>query len=167
MELIVGIGEIQVSRTDDDLIKTFSLASCLGVVMYAPRIQAMAMAHMLLPCSPNKGAETNDKPARYVDTGMDALINMFQYRLGVKVQELNISVFGGAEASMCNHYNVSERNIEAVKYALKKHGLKTNRMETGGAVARTLTGYSRDGRIHVTPVHIGMQHCENLKGACL
>ncbi len=157
MEFIVGIGQIAVSRTDDDRLKTFALASCLGVVMYAPRLQTMAMAHMLLPSVLNNQAEAVVKPAQYVDTGIDALVNVFQHRLGVGRNELKVSVFGGAEAGICNHYNVSERNIEAAKTALKKHGLKADRMETGGIFARTLTGYARDGHIEVTPVPMGMQ----------
>ncbi|MEN1759852.1 chemotaxis protein CheD [Anoxynatronum sibiricum] len=157
MEFIVGIGQMAVSRTNNDRMRTFALASCLGVVMYAPEIQTLAMAHMLLPSSRNHEAEALVKPAQYVDTGIDALVNVFQNRLGVKKQELVVSVFGGAEAGICQHYNVSAQNIEAAITALKKHQLKVDRMETGGIFARTITGYSCDGHVEVTCVPMMMK----------
>ena len=167
MELVVGIGEIAVSRTNDDLIKTFSLASCLGVVMYAPRIKTMAMAHMLLPNSPEHGGEVEGKPAQYVDKGIDVMVNLFRYKLGMDVKDLSVSVFGGADAGICSYYNVSERNIEAVKTALHKHGLRAVRMETGGNYARTIIGYSKDGHVQVKPVLMGMNHQEMNGRACI
>lgn len=167
MEFVVGIGEIVVSRTENDIIKTYALASCLGVIMYVPRLQTMAMAHMLLPSSANLQKETVARPAQYVDTGIDAMVNLFQHRLGVERKELRVSVFGGAESEICNHYNVSERNIETAKATLKKHGLQADRMETGGPYARTLTGYSRDGHIQVTQVLMGLTYRGNQKSACL
>lgn len=167
MEFVVGIGEIAVSQTDDDLIRTFSLASCLGVVMYAPRIKTMAMAHMLLPNSPKHGGDVDQKPARYVDKGMDSMVNLFKHKLGIDGKELEVSVFGGAEAGICSHYNVSEQNIEAVKAALNKYGMRAVRMETGGNYARTITGYSNDGHIQVTPVLMGMNEHEVKGRACV
>jgi len=163
MEFSVGIGEIAVSQTKDDLIKTYALASCLGVVMYAPRLHTMAMAHMLLPSAQKHRAEAAVKPAQYVDTGMEALVHLFQYRLGVDPQELQVSVFGGAAGGMCSHYKVSENNIEAAKAALKKHGLRADRMETGGVYARTLTGYARDGHVQVTQVRMGLHYVDTQK----
>ena len=163
MEFVVGIGEIAVSRTHDDLFKTFSLASCLGVVMYAPRFKTMAMGHMLLPYSPEHGGKVDGKPAQYVDKGIDAMVNLFRYKLGVDGKELEVSVFGGANAGICSHYNVSERNIEAARATLAKHGMRTVRIETGGNYARTLTGYSQNGHIQVTPVFMGM-HNQEIKG---
>ena len=164
MEFTVGIGEMAVGKGFDDTIKTFSLASCLGVVMYAPQIHTMAMAHMLLPSSLNHPAEAAVKPARYVDTGIDALVHLFQNRLGIERKALKVSVFGGAEAGLCSHYNVSERNIEAARAILKKYGMKTERMEVGGHFARTLTGYSKDGYIQVTAVQMGKHHSISKKG---
>ena len=156
MELFVGIGEIGVSKNEHDIIRTYSLASCVGVVMYAPGIRTMAMAHMLLPSPSNQENDMSNKPAMYVNTGFDALLRVFRDRLGIPKDELQVSIFGGAKSKTCHYYDIGASNVMAAKAALKEHGMRAYRLETGGDYARTLTGYSRNGHVEVTPVRIGV-----------
>lgn len=157
MEHVIGIGDLVFSHSPEDTIKTYSLSSCIGVVMYVPGKRIMAMAHMLLPAGGDLKGKTLKRPARYVDTGIKEMILKFNSTYGVETRRLQVSVFGGSDAGLCNHYKVSERNIVSAKDTLARYGIKPVRMDTGGTYARTLTAYVHNGHIHVDRVRIGLK----------
>lgn len=157
MEHVIGIGDLVFSHCPEDTIKTYSLASCIGVVMYAPGKKIMAMAHMLLPVGKDLKGIPHQRPARYVDTGINEMIFKFNSTYGIETHRLKVSVFGGSDAGLCNHYKVSERNIASAQDTLARYGIKPFMMDTGGTYARTLTAYVHTGHVHVDKVRIGLK----------
>jgi len=51
MVKIIGIGEYAISSSEDDIIKTYALASCVGLVVYNPIAKIVGMVHIALPDS--------------------------------------------------------------------------------------------------------------------
>lgn len=49
MDSIVGIGEFAISNRPEDTIKTFSLGSCIAVVIYDKIQKVAGMAHIAMP----------------------------------------------------------------------------------------------------------------------
>lgn len=48
---IVGVGDMIVSNDPEDIIVTYALGSCLGVVIYDPVANVGGMLHAMLPDS--------------------------------------------------------------------------------------------------------------------
>ncbi|MCL2003387.1 MAG: chemotaxis protein CheD [Oscillospiraceae bacterium] len=148
MEHVVGIGGYAVSNGPDDIIKTFALATCIGLVYYSMRKRVLAMAHIQLPvCRAMNGS---DKPSRFADVAPEFLLNEMTAKHGVTGREILISLYGGVESiSPGDCFNIGEKNLAEVKNALKKLGLIYNEADTGGHESRTLVAHTSTGIVEV------------------
>jgi chemotaxis protein CheD len=149
MEYIIGIGEYKIINNPEDVIKTFALSSCIGIVFYCQRNNLMAMVHIALPDSNIDLAGAKKLPGKYADTAIDFLYNYFCIKNMIKKNELQISIFGGAVSAQKDFFKIGERNIEAVKKHLKSKGLSIMYEDIGGRVSRTLVAYANTGSIEV------------------
>lgn len=148
MEYVVGIGGFAVSGTPDDVIKTFALSTCVGLVYYSMRKRAMAMAHIQLPTCRSMSA--GDKPSRFADMAPEFLLTEMRQKHGVTQREVLISLYGGIDSkgeSDC--FRIGEKNLANVKDALRKLGLVYNEVDTGGQESRTLVAYASTGIVEV------------------
>lgn len=149
MDLIVGIGEYAISKNKDDSIKTFALASCIAVTAYCPEMKVAGMAHIALP-TPNQEGEYTDRPCYYASSAVPLLINKICRDYGCTKDKLEINFFGGAKSIRDNDvFKIGERNITAVKNALKCLNIKYRTTETGGVYSRTLQMDVSTGRIEM------------------
>ena len=48
MKVIVGISDMKVSSANDDVLITYSLGSCLGVIIYDPVAHVAGLLHSML-----------------------------------------------------------------------------------------------------------------------
>ena len=51
MNITVGIADMQVSNDPDAMLVTYSLGSCIGVMIYDPVVRVGGMLHYMLPDS--------------------------------------------------------------------------------------------------------------------
>ena len=51
MKIIVGISDMKVSNKPDDVLITYSLGSCIGVVIWDPMVKVGGLLHYMLPDS--------------------------------------------------------------------------------------------------------------------
>lgn len=148
MEHIVGIGGYAVAGGPDDVIKTFALSTCVGLIFYSMRKRVMGLAHIQLPNSRSMGAE--DTPGRFADTAPGLLAHEMAQKFGVTPRELLISLYGGVDAkndSDC--FRIGEKNLATVKSVLRAMGLVYSDVDTGGQDSRTLVGYVSSGIVEV------------------
>lgn len=92
MDNYVGLGEIKISSTPGDVIKTFALASCVTVTAYCPITQTAGMIHIVLPdrsCSVDGNIMC---PAYYAVTGVPLLIQQMISH-GCRKKDLIINVY--------------------------------------------------------------------------
>ncbi len=147
MEHIVGIGGFAVSKSPDDVIKTFALSTCVGLVLYSLRKRVMGMAHIQLPECRTMGP--GDKPSRFANTAPEFLIKEMQ-RYAVTPRELLISLYGGIDAKGENDcFRIGEKNLHNVKTTLRAMGLAYKEVDTGGQESRTLVAYASTGIVEV------------------
>ena len=149
MELVVGMGEYIVSDQEDDVIRTFALASCVAVTVYSPIRRAAGMIHVVLPFPPG-GKDMPKPPEYFAITGVPLLINAMWTKYGCRREELLIQMFGGADS--INHqdiYMVGKKNIDTVKNALLNMGLTIKKADLRGRESRTLEMSVKTGEVKV------------------
>jgi len=93
---VVGIGEFQVSDDPEEILVTYSLGSCVGVVVYEPFRRVGGMLHFMLPDSEINLERAREKPGVFADTGIPLLLQSCR-ALGADLKKLQVKLVGGAE----------------------------------------------------------------------
>ena len=146
--LSVGIGEIKISNSPDDVLIAYGLGSCIGVLLYDPEIKLAGAIHVLLANSSID--RVLDNPAKFADTGIPLLLSMLEAKGGIK-SRYKVAIAGGAQ--MFNipfgkpEFNIGLKNSIAVKEALAKAGLNIARENTGGKEGKTIKLFVKDGKM--------------------
>lgn len=138
MNLIVGIGDIKISKSPD-IITTIGLGSCIGITMYDPIMKIGGLAHIMLPDSLLL-PEVKD-PLKFADLAIPILLNELQIR-GASRVNLRAKIAGGASmfkfADQSIIMNIGERNGEAVRNKLREQGVVLTSIDIGGEKGRTM-----------------------------
>jgi chemotaxis protein CheD len=148
VEHVVGIGAYAVSGSPEDIIKTFALGTCVGLVYYSMRQRALAMAHIQLPiCRAMSGG---DKPSRFADIAPEFLLKEMQKKHSVTPREVLISLYGGIDSKGAGDcFRIGEKNLEQTRDALRRLGLAYKEVDVGGQESRTLVAYTSTGIVEV------------------
>ncbi|MCL2082080.1 MAG: chemotaxis protein CheD [Oscillospiraceae bacterium] len=147
MEYVVGIGAYAVAGDPEDIIKTFALSTCVGLVCYSMRKRVMGMAHIQLPSA--RAMHQGDKPSRFADIAPGFLVKEMMEKHSLTKREILVSLYGGVDAKMNDCFRIGEKNLTAVKLALKNLGMRYNEVDTGGQESRTLIAYNATGIVEV------------------
>ncbi len=149
MDLVVGMGEYLVTDKEEDIIRTFALASCVAVTAYSPFKKAAGMIHVVLPV-PLDIRDRMERPGYFAETGIPLMINVMCRKYGLKKEELYIHMYGGADSMLPRDiFNVGKKNIDAVKQALLGMGLWIQKADLRGSESRTITMDVRTGSVDV------------------
>ena len=140
---------MKVTKDDSVVLTCLGLGSCVGMAAYDPVSKVAGMAHIVLPRSDGRSG----LPAKFADTAIPALVDEM-CKLGALQSRLVFKIAGGAHMSVSpgagNLFKTGERNVEATKELLAKHGLRLVASDTGGSHGRTLCLSVGDGRVTVT-----------------
>ena len=145
--IAVGIGRIEFSNDRDDVLVAYGLGSCVAVSIFDPATHLAGLAHVLLPASEGR-TPSADEPARFADTGIEALIDGMVARGSVAARCL-VKAAGGASVLGQAHggkFKIGERNAEAIKQQLLRHGLRLSASALGGTHGRTLELHVASGK---------------------
>lgn len=135
---IVGIGEYIISSEKEDVIKTYSLGSCVAMTIYCPKRKISGMAHIALPSAINE-QDLIDRPAHFADTAISLMLNKFCYTYGCSTNDLQIGIFGGALSLRKNDsFKIGLRNVQSIKSILSSKGIPISMDDTGGYCSRTI-----------------------------
>ena len=149
MEHVVGMGDYTISNREDDILRTFSLASCVAVTAYSPLKRIAGMIHVVLPAI-LAHMDGRERASYFAETGVPLLISDMCYKYGCRKEELQIQLFGGADSIMEQDiFNIGQKNIHAVKLALNKLGLAVFKEDLRGNDSRTITMDVKTGFIEV------------------
>lgn len=144
----IRVGVADMATTDDDRsIVTSGLGSCVAVVLYDGDGRG-GLLHAMLPGAP----EDTDTEAKYVDTGIPAMIDELK-SLGANPNTLKAKVAGGA--SMLNLGNgspVGEKNVDATKAVLADLGIDLEDTRTGGDAGRSVAFDPTTGTVTIRRV---------------
>lgn len=146
----VGIGQMAVSKDPTEVLVAYGLGSCIGVTVWDPQVRVAGLVHVLLPDSEGRRSDARE-PARFADTGIDALIERV-VAAGAVPRRLVVKVAGGAAVlgpANAEKFKIGERNAEAIHRRLKRHGLCPAATESGGVKGRTLEMHVATGKTFV------------------
>ncbi|SEF61987.1 chemotaxis protein CheD [Bryocella elongata] len=145
-QLVVGIGDCQVSADPQCTLITYALGSCIAVAVYDPVTKVGGLLHYLLPDSNIDLEKAQKNPFMFGDTGIPELFHR-AYRMGAQKQRLIVSVAGGAQVMSSEYFNIGKRNQLVAKKVLWRAGVLVRHEETGGESSRTLRMELATGQI--------------------
>lgn len=138
MRQIVGVADMKVSNRPEESVITYSLGSCIGLVIYDPVVRVGGILHYMLPESSIDKQKAAAKPFMFADTGIPRLFKT-AYQFGAKKQRMNIYVAGGAEIlDQKGIFNIGKRNYMALKKMFFKNNVIIDRQDVGGHTNRTV-----------------------------
>lgn len=143
----VGMADLNVCKSPDGLT-TLGLGSCVGICLRDPVSKVGGLAHAMLPDS--KQIENNSNRYKFVDTGIDDLINKMLL-LGANKSRLEAKIAGGAQMfafqNRSDMVRVGERNVESAKKILRMLGIPLKAEDTGLNYGRTIIFYPETGEL--------------------
>lgn len=144
---VVSISAMEVSRSPDDVLVTYSLGSCIGVAAFDPQAHIGGLIHCLLPhanASPEKAAEN---PYMFVSSGVVEMVKKLM-KMGASRERLILKAAGGSKMMQVNNlFDVGARNTEALKKLLAHNNIRLKASDFGGNIPRTMYLYMDDGRV--------------------
>lgn len=140
---------MRASNDPSDTIMTYSLGSCIGLVIYDPVAVAGGILHFMLPESKLDAVKAANKPFMFADTGIPRLFKEV-YKYDGKKSRMKIYVFGGAEIlDQKGFFNIGKRNYMALKKIFFKNRVIMDREDVGGNVNRTIRLDMKTGDVFI------------------
>jgi chemotaxis protein CheD len=147
---VVGISDRKVASAPDSIV-TYALGSCVGVALYDASSKIGGLAHIMLPDSGMvRDAEVNRM--KFADTGVADLVSEMVAR-GAVCGGVTAKIAGGS-----NMFRISDgsllgsiggRNVDSVRAALDRLGIKIVAEDVGRDYGRTLTFDLMTGKVRV------------------
>ena len=150
--IILGVGDLGVSNTPGDVIKTLALGSCVSVVLLEPRTRSVGMVHVALPESSIDRAKAMATPGYFADTGFFALLDAMKHISCLQNEKsFIVKMVGGAQVlDPHNTFNIGKRNELALKKMLWTLGMGVQAEDVGGHISRSIAVDVDTGRIVIT-----------------
>jgi chemotaxis protein CheD len=148
-DLIVGISDLKVSNNTDDVIITYALGSCIGIVVYDPIAKVGGLLHYMLPDSTLDKNKARENPEMFADTGIPLLFKSC-YKYGADKKRMVVKVAGGASIlDDTNFFRIGQKNIMAMRKIFWKNNVLIDAEDTGLNYNRTVRLEMATGRVFV------------------
>ncbi|MBU0969264.1 MAG: chemotaxis protein CheD [Proteobacteria bacterium] len=149
MKQIVGVADMKVSNKTEESIITYSLGSCIGLVVYDPVVKVGGILHYMLPESSIDTEKAAARPYMFADSGIPRLFKT-AYALGAVKHRMMVYVAGGAEIlDQGGFFNIGKRNYMALKKLFFKNNVIIHKQDVGGNTNRTVRLEIATGEIYV------------------
>jgi len=133
-------------------LKSYSLGSCVGLVLWDPKKKIGAMAHILLPDSKNSRPSTTS--AKFARPAVEILIEKLCQK-GCARERLVAKMAGGANmfpkkfnpAQEILGRNIGFRNVRALRKILKEKSIPIIAQDVGGELGRTIEFNPKTGEL--------------------
>lgn len=154
--ITIGISDLKVCRVPDVLV-TYALGSCVGTCLLDSAAGVGGLSHIMLPDS---AASINgaDTPMRFADTALPMLVREME-RMGAQRSRMKAKIAGGAVmfATASDKFNIGERNVAAVKAALRELHIPIIAEDTGLDYGRTVFFYPETGIMEIRAAAKGIK----------
>ncbi|HSR36581.1 MAG TPA: chemotaxis protein CheD [Desulfurivibrionaceae bacterium] len=139
MKLVVGISDMKVSNQPDDVLITYSLGSCIGVVIWDPVAKVGGLLHYMLPDSSLDKEKAQGKPFMFADSGIPLLFKE-TYKFGAVKNRLIVKVVGGSQImDNAGIFNIGKRNHAVLRKMFWKNNIMIAKEDVGGTGNRTVS----------------------------
>ncbi len=125
-------------------IITTILGSCVAVCFYDCKVQIGGINHYMLPLWNGQGLASPKFGNIAIEKLLDKLL-----QAGAIKSNIIAKVFGGGEvlATLNNHFNVGERNIDIAKQMLSRLNIPIMAQSTGGKLGRKILFNTNTGEV--------------------
>lgn len=148
----VGMADLNIC-TNQEVITTLGLGSCVGIALYDPKIKIGGLAHVMLPDSTQ--IRNNENIAKFADTGIVELVRRL-VAAGAAKSRMVAKIAGGAKMFAVSGNStlgtVGDRNVEASKLCLKNLGIRIIAEDTGLNYGRTVELHCDSGDFYIKSV---------------
>jgi chemotaxis protein CheD len=149
MTRIIGVADMAISNKADETLITYSLGSCIAVVIYDPVARVGGMLHLMLPEASMDMEKAKIKPAMFADSGIPVLFKQ-SYQLGANKRNAIVKIAGGSQIMDENGvFNIGKRNHLSVRKVFWKNNVVIAAEHIGGNVNRTVRLEIATGRVLV------------------
>ncbi|MEM4218368.1 MAG: hypothetical protein QXZ09_10150, partial [Candidatus Methanomethylicaceae archaeon] len=115
----VGIGEFAVSKSPN-ILATWSLGSCLAIILYEGRTKIGGLAHAMLPKATSRRGKVK---GMFVDEAIACMLNEIR-RCGSPDKGITAAIVGGATIfNFLGDLAVGDRNIKMAREIFRKFGI--------------------------------------------
>lgn len=136
--ITIGIAEMRVSRSPEDLLVTHALGSCVGVAVHDPVAHVGGILHYMLPLSSLDPVKAKANPYMFGDTGIPAFFQAC-YDLGARKENLRVCLAGGAKVIEDNgRFDIGGRNVVIARKLFWKNAVLIAAEHVEGTQPRTL-----------------------------
>jgi len=147
-KIIIGVGDLAVSNKRGVELVTYSLGSCIGVIIHDVAACVGGLLHLMLPDSSLNPERARNQPGVFADTGMPLLFKK-AYQLGAKKGRLRVVVGGSQVMDASGHFNIGKRNYAMVRKIFWRNNVLIDKEDVGGNVNRTVGLEVGSGRLWV------------------
>jgi chemotaxis protein CheD len=142
-------GEVYVS--DQPVIVTTTLGSCVAVVFFHPHYRLGAICHAVLPSG--NGRKNKFK---YLDNAFFWMLERFK-SLGIPMEEVHIKLFGGADVLEYHRgdlrpVTIGQQNSKKILELVETEGLKIKASNLGGPMGLKIFFYTHTGEVLVKKI---------------
>jgi chemotaxis protein CheD len=156
-EIVVRVADLAAASGEAVLI-TLGLGSCVACVLHDPVAGAGGLAHVLLPS--RTLARDHSNPAKFPESAVPLLVERL-VALGAQRERLRARLVGGAtmfgNISAPGVALMGERNLQAVREALKAARIPVVAEDTGKDYGRSVYLFLPAGRLEVRSVLHGVR----------
>lgn len=129
-----------------DLLVTYALGSCLGLMVYDPVARVGGLLHAMLPLSKINPEKARLNPHMFVDSGVPVLFKAL-YELGGQKKQMIVKAAGCSSPLGENEmFKIGERNYTVLKKLLWKNDVLLKSEDIGGNISRTVNFDLATGR---------------------
>jgi len=135
------------SNSPNDLLVTYSLGSCIAVIIYDPVAGVGGMLHYMLPESSIDPEKAKKNPCMFADTGITQLFKS-SYQMGAKKENIVVKTVGGAQIlDPRGLFDIGKRNYLAMRKIFWKNNVAIAAEHVGGETNRTVWLEMDSGRV--------------------
>ena len=153
--IIVGLGEVKITKDVSAILTCLGLGSCIGIAAYDPIAKVAGMAHIVLPSSAGRNGLASSK---YADVGIPDLLEQVSQQ-GAITSRLIIKIAGGAQISKArgleDSFKIGEKNADSVRAIFSHLSISIKASDVGGDYGRTMKIFLESGNTIVTSAKQG------------
>ncbi|HIJ68492.1 MAG TPA: chemotaxis protein CheD [Deltaproteobacteria bacterium] len=147
MRRVIGVADMALSDSPEELLITYSLGSCIAVIIFDPLAGVGGMLHYMLPESSLDPEKAKKNPCVFADTGITHLFKN-SYLMGAKKEHMVVKTVGGAQILDPNGiFNIGTRNYLAMRKIFWRNNVAIAAEHVGGENNRTVRLEMDTGRV--------------------
>jgi chemotaxis protein CheD len=147
VRIIVGVADMKVSNHSESTLITYSLGSCIGVVVYDGVARVGGLLHFMLPESHIDPEKARRNPWMFADTGIPLLFKE-AYKYGAEKARLVVKIAGGSQImDDKGFFNIGKRNYAAMRKIFWRNNVLIKAEDVGGMINRTVRLEMATGKV--------------------